>query len=216
MGYKAIFYDMDGVLLDTAEGIIESIKQVVANNGEDPLPETVLRSFIGPPVQDSFGRVYNLSTEDAWEWGNDFRTIYMTDNLLKASLYEGIIEVVKRLCNAGVIQVVTTNRRQDYAQRLFEHFDIHCYVDKLFGSDIEGKLAKADIVGLAADFVSVPKDSILMVGDTQCDALGAEKQGIPFLGVTYGYGFNTADDVNKYKNVGVATTPLEILDYFNC
>ena len=49
-----------------------------------------------------------------------------------------------------------------------------------------------------------------MVGDSDNDAIGAESIGVEFIGVTYGFGFKNANDVNKFKNIGVANTCQEV------
>ena len=51
-----------------------------------------------------------------------------------------------------------------------------------------------------------------MVGDSDNDAIGAEGAGALFIGVTYGFGFKRASDVDKFSNIGVAAKPMDILD----
>ena len=54
-------------------------------------------------------------------------------------------------------------------------------------------------------------DSVL-VGDTVHDALGAAWAGLPFIAVTYGFGFKTPEDVREHPHIGVAGTLMEIAD----
>jgi phosphoglycolate phosphatase len=55
-------------------------------------------------------------------------------------------------------------------------------------------------------------DQCVMVGDSDNDAIGAEGIGCPFIGVTYGFGFEKPEDVMEFKNIGVAASPDEIYD----
>jgi len=50
------------------------------------------------------------------------------------------------------------------------------------------------------------------VGDTVHDALGAAWAGLPFIAVTYGFGFKTPEDVREHPHIGVAGAPMEIAD----
>ena len=50
----------------------------------------------------------------------------------------------------------------------------------------------------------------VMVGDSDNDAVGASEIGMPFLGVTYGFGFSDDSDVNEYPNIGSASSPEDI------
>jgi hypothetical protein len=36
--------------------------------------------------------------------------------------------------------------------------------------------------------------------------------GIPFIAVTYGFGFKTEEEINAYPNIGVAATPMEVAE----
>ena len=55
----------------------------------------------------------------------------------------------------------------------------------------------------------------VMVGDSDNDAIGAEGIGCPFIGVTYGFGFESKEDVMEFKNIGIASTPAEIFEIIN-
>ena len=52
-----------------------------------------------------------------------------------------------------------------------------------------------------------------MIGDSDNDAIGAAAIGTKFVGVTYGFGFKSKEDVGKYANIGIATTTDEIIPY---
>ena len=58
------------------------------------------------------------------------------------------------------------------------------------------------------------KNYAVMIGDSIHDAGAANNLSIKFIGVTYGFGFKTQNDVNEYSNILSANTPLEILDFF--
>lgn len=51
-----------------------------------------------------------------------------------------------------------------------------------------------------------------MIGDSSHDAIGAEKIGMDFIGVTYGFDFKAPEDVYKFKAVGAAAMPLDLLN----
>ena len=49
-----------------------------------------------------------------------------------------------------------------------------------------------------------------MVGDSDNDAIGATAVGVDFLGVTYGFGFHTEQDVRAFDAVAVADSTADI------
>ena len=62
------------------------------------------------------------------------------------------------------------------------------YFEKAVGFETEGH-SKTDIIEIAlAGFGDVPRERIIMVGDRVHDIVGAEKNGIHSIAVSYGYG----------------------------
>ena len=209
--YDAVVFDLDGTLLDTSEGIFSSVGYVISTLGLPmPSPE-VMRTFIGPPIQKSFMRVFGFSKEDGDKAANMFRDRYKDDDILLAVPYDGIFETIEKLKEGGVKCAVATYKRQDYAEKILKHFGFDRICDCICGSDFEGKLAKKDIIENAIGNMGVTDHSrVVMVGDSDNDAQGAEGINVPFIGVTYGFGFATDDDVNEFANIGIAATPIDI------
>ena len=56
-------------------------------------------------------------------------------------------------------------------------------------------------------------NEVVMVGDSDNDAIGAQNLGMDFIGVTYGFGFKTVEDIQKFQWVGIAKDAMEILKY---
>ena len=98
------------------------------------------------------------------------------------------------------------------AQTLLEQKGLAKYFDVIHGSNAASDMSKADIVNLTIRDLGAGPEETVMIGDSDNDAVGAEGAGALFIGVTYGFGFDTADNVKSFKNIGVASTPKEVLD----
>ena len=210
--FDAAIFDLDGTLLDTAEGVTGSIRYVIETLGLAPLSEEMLRSFIGPPIQNSFARIYGFDKERAAHAAAIFRERYSRDGLLRAGVYDGIKDTIVKLKEAGIGCAVATYKRQDYTDRLLGHFGFDRICDRICGSDPEGKLTKRDIIENAIRSLGISDYSrAVMIGDSDNDALGAAAINVPFIAVTYGFGFLTKSDAAKFDNVGIADSPEDIL-----
>ena len=209
--FKVVVFDVDGTLLDTSEGVKESVKYTIKKHGLKELDNVMLSTFIGPPIQDSFARVYGLSGDILQDLATTFRNQYKDVDLLKAIPYDGIYDLMQKLLDADIKIAIATYKRQDYASAIMEHFGFDKYTDIIYGADHENKLKKRDIIEMALKDSGVTdyKEAV-MIGDSDNDAVGAEGIGVEFVGVTYGFGFKNADDVNKFKNIGVANTCQEV------
>ena len=109
--YDAVIFDLDGTLLDTSEGISGSVGYVIKTLGLEPVSNEVMRSFIGPPIQKSFARVYGLSEDEADNAADLFRARYKDHDLLLARPYDGIIEAAIRAHNAYILEDDPDERR---------------------------------------------------------------------------------------------------------
>lgn len=211
--YKAVVFDLDGTLLDTSEGLLASVKYTIDWFGFKALSEDQLRNFIGPPIQNSFARAYNLQGDILQDIATVFRDRYKEVDLLKAKPYKGIYEVFDALIKNNMKPAIATYKRQDYATKILTYFGFDKYTNIMYGADHENKLKKSDIIRLAIqDSISGDYSRAVMVGDSDNDAIGANRIGVDFVGVTYGFGFRCSDDVNKFANVGIASDTGELRD----
>ena len=210
--YDAVIFDLDGTLLDTSEGIFKSVGYVIDTLRLASPSDEVMRTFIGPPVQKSFARIYDMDKADANHAAGLFRDRYKENDLLLAKPYEGIFDAIRDLNNAGARTAVATYKRQDYAEKILKHFGFDKVCACLCGSDFDGVLTKKDIIENAIKGMEISdRRRVVMVGDSDNDAMGAEEIGVDFIGVTYGFGFNSSEDVNRYKNIGSADSPSQIV-----
>lgn len=212
--YDVAIFDVDGTLLNTTEGVLSSVRYTIEKAALPQLTDDQLKTFIGPPIQDSFQKYYGISGERLQQLAECFREQYKNVDLLKAEPYPGIYEALQRLRENQIQLAVATYKRQDYARQLLRHFDFDKYTAVMYGADNYNQLKKSDIIlkCMRAYGVKSP-DRAIMIGDSANDAIGAEKLGIPFLGVSYGFGFTSERDLNPYPAVGCVADAINIPDY---
>ena len=210
---KAILFDLDGTLLDTTEGVLESAAHAARQLGLPKLSHDTMLKFVGPPIQDSFKIHYGLGEEPAQKAAELFRSYYKEKALLKAVPYPGLIETLALLQRMGCALGVATYKREDYALTILDHFGIAPFCRSMHGADNFNKLSKADIVSLCLNELGAARKDSVLVGDTAHDAKGASLAGIDFIGVTFGFGFKTKEDVDAFANIGCAETIQQIVEY---
>ena len=216
MRYRAVIFDVDGTLLNTREGILSAVGATLEEFGMAPLTPDNERLFIGPPIQRSLKEVYRLGDEQAQSFANVFRDRYSKpDFLYRASVYDGIPELMARINESGRKNAVATYKREDYALDIVRHFGIAVLSDVIHGADNFNALTKSDIIRLCISEMGLEPSQCIMVGDSDNDAIGARDIGCPFIGVTYGFGFGSRADVEEFDNLGAADSPSGILDIIN-
>lgn len=210
MKYSTIVFDMDGTLSDTSPGVFAGVRRTLAILGRPQLSEERLRTFIGPPTADSFQRECGMTREQAVEATLLFRDYYSVTGVYDSKLYEGMQELLKLLKSAGAKVTVATLKPEDEAENLLRKENALEYFDAVSGSGPLGVSRKEDTIinGLTRAGV-YSLDGVLMVGDSEYDAIGAEKVGVDFCAARYGFGL-TDRIVARHPCVMEIWSPLEL------
>ena len=203
---KCAIFDLDGTLLDTSPGIVESVEYAAAKLGYPQLSRTELLSFIGPPLQGSFMRCFGCNETEADALTDVYRAHYRAGALLRAAPYDGIFELLETLESAGCMTAVATSKPQPFAEQILAHFGFRFHA--IHGVDFAGKLGKADMIRLCMSDADAEPAECVMIGDTEHEARGAQAVGVPFVGVSYGFG--DPAEMAKYPALGTAETPMGV------
>ncbi len=211
MNIETIIFDLDGTLLDTTEGVLESAIYAAKKMGYSELPHNTMLEFVGPPIQNSFIQHYGCTKGEAQIAANIFREYYKSYALFKARPYDGIYEMCEQLRQAGKKMAVATYKREDYAITLLKYFGFDKYFGVMHGADNNNRLTKTDIVKLCIDETYSKPEETVLVGDTKHDAEGAKESSIHFIAVTYGFGFKSVEQTKMYSCCGVAGVAKDIV-----
>lgn len=195
MKWDCVLFDLDGTLLDTSQGVLKSVEYTINKLNLNKISEEKLKTFIGPPIYESFRSEYNLDDNEVEKATEIFREIYKSKYLLEARPYDGIYDLLEELHKLGYKLAVATNKRHDYAMTLLKEFGFCELFDYICGSDYQNTMKKADIINKCLVELGVRDTKrAIIVGDTIHDYNGAQKTGIEFVGVGYGFGFHDPKD----------------------
>ena len=126
--------------------------------------------------------------------------------LFNARPYDGIYDMLDGLKKRGIILSVATSKPAVFSSRVIARFGFDRFMSGLEGADLAGVLSKADLIKACVG--DADPQMCVMVGDTQYDAEGAYLAGVPFIGVSYGFG--DPEKMRKYPTVETAERPADI------
>ena len=204
MTYQAVIWDLDGTLLDTSEGVADAVRMTLEELHLPAPTEAELRRYVGPPMPWIFSHYFGMDEAQALAAANRFRANYKAHSLLKAQLYPGMEDLLRDLRAQGVRMAVATNKSHENAMQILRHFHVDRYCEVMHGSDLTGKLTKADIIRLCLDELHVSPADAVYIGDSRFDREGAESVGMAFIGCTYGFGFR-AEETNPFPTAASVT-----------
>ena len=171
MRWNTVLFDLDGTVTDPKEGITCAVAYALRQQGIIADPDT-LTSFIGPPLHESFPELFGLTEEQTDRAVEDFRAYFSRQGWAENIPYKGMAELLESLQGAGLKLVIATSKPEEFALRIMEHFGLAAYFHRICGAQRE-------------DRASAQKGS---VGDRRFDVAGAHENGLPAIGVLYGYG----------------------------
>lgn len=205
---KAALFDFDGTLIDTSPGIIRCAKETGRQMGLLLPSDQAFRFFIGPPLMDSFRKVYGLSEEEAARASDIYRRLYdETDAEKEAEIYPGMLPLLRDARAAGIKLAAASMKREELLVRMMDVYDLTPLFDAIEGApNPPARGSKPDIIRAALrDLGTDAKDSV-MVGDSGYDADAAVVTGTPFIGVLWGFGFEKPEDITKYPDASAAAS----------
>lgn len=190
MNYKYILFDLDGTLTDPKVGITGSVAYALEAFGIHVENHDDLCCFIGPPLIDSFMDFYGMDEDTANAAIAKYRERFGVVGLFENEVYSGIPELLQRLKDDGKTLIIATSKPAVFSQRILDHFDLAKYFTFLSGSELDGRRNdKAEVIAYALEQTGITNLSdVIMIGDRKHDIIGARKNGIPAIGVLYGYG----------------------------
>lgn len=215
--YKTYLFDLDGTITDPGVGITDSVMYALSKYGITVEERSQLYQFIGPPLLDSFMNFYGFDENQAEQAVVYYREYYRDKGIYGCYVYDGIEMLLQTLREKGCHILLATSKPEPFARQILEHFNLCQYFDVIAGSDFENvRNTKAKIIAYALSTFAYNKDvtekeiktSAVMVGDRFHDVKGANENGIPTIGVTFGYG--SKEELVEAGAAYIAATPRDI------
>ncbi|WP_338691354.1 HAD family hydrolase [Bradyrhizobium sp. 26S5] len=210
---RAIFFDLDGTLTDPKPGITGSIQYALGKLGRPVPSQDELTWCIGPPLRASFALL--LGGEELADRAVEFyRERFGDVGLFENSVYPDIAEVLAELRERPGRMYVATSKPHVFATRIVAHFGLNGYFDHVFGSELDGtRVNKVDLLAYALEQTGADPEKAVMIGDRSHDVIGAIRNGIRAVGVTYGYG--TPEELLEAGASQLCASPRAVGDHIH-
>ena len=217
-----LLLDLDGTLVDSAPGITASVTAALREI-DFPVPAAdALRTFVGPPMRESFRQVVGLDEVTTERAVRLYRRHYAEIGALDSSLYAGVPDLLDALSAAGWPMAVATSKVEDQAHRVVEHYGLAAHMVTVCGtSDAEGRFTKREVIRECLRRMhehGVDVSRPLMVGDRGYDVISAAAEGVPAIRVLWGYGtpdesaeaLMTADSPQALARLLLSSSELQV------
>lgn len=189
MVLKAVFFDLDGTLLDTSGDLADALNRLLLEQGREPLPYTRIRQEVSngatAMVKLGFG---GLPEEQLHPLRQRLLDLYQSRIAALSRTFDGIDELIRQLADLGIAWGVVTNKPKLYTGELMRHFSFasppaatvcpdHVGVGKPHPAPL---LRACELAGCA------PQEAVY-IGDHARDIECGRNAGMPTIAVGYGF-----------------------------
>ena len=191
MRLKAILFDLDGTLVDSAADLQDALNALLAEEGLAPLDLQAVKGMVGDGVAKLVER--GLTARGA---GLDrlparvarFMELYEPNAARLTRPYPLVAETLESLRQRGLRLAVVTNKPHAATMRILGALDLARFFDAVVGGDTLGrrKPDPAPLLHAMRALDAAPAET-LMVGDNHHDVAAARAAGVPVAVVAYGY-----------------------------
>lgn len=207
---------MDGTLIDSGEGVLESLATAIESYNisydKKRLPE-----MIGPPFGIGLKNIFNIDVNKYPGIIARYRDTYRATGWNKYKVYDGIIDVIKELKKRGHKIILGTSKPIEFAEKILKQMDCLKYFDFIGAAESDTKRAtKEEVLAWVIEECRIndEKNQAIMIGDRMYDILGARAVGIETIGVLWGYG--SKEELKKYGAKQIIKSPRDLLEFFPC
>lgn len=181
-----VVFDIDGTLLDSADGILAGFQHALRAGGVPVPGRSELRVHLGPPLRE-FLVLSGVAPDRLEVAAQTYHDYYLREGLQQASSYAGVETLLGSLVERGAVLATATAKRTTTARAIIAAHGLSDYFTVIGGTD-ERRTTKAQtIAGVLAELDADPTATI-MVGDRHHDVDGAHAQGVRAIGALWGYG----------------------------
>ncbi|MQS76187.1 HAD hydrolase-like protein [Companilactobacillus halodurans] len=207
---RYLFFDFDGTIADTQEGIINALEYMVEKLDMENLGKDVYRQFIGPSLTYSLKKFYpDFPKERYPEAIKAYQAFYNTKGVYQLKIYPHMKDTLEKLDAAGYKLYVSSVKPESLIKKLIPHLGLENYFSGLYGAsdDEMTRTAKTEILKYGMQSAGVDSKQTVMIGDRLTDMKGGIDNGVHTLGVLYGFG-----DRQELEESGAQEIAKEVVD----
>jgi len=211
--FEAVFFDLDGTLLDTAPDLIAALNDILEQHQLPPTELLETRSYVHGGSITMIKHAFNIDQNHPTfkpiraAFLNRYRKILTQ----QTTFFPGIETVLNHLDDKKLPWGIITNKPEWLTIPILEHFQLTNRIACLVAGDTLST-RKPDPAPLhyACHLTNCQPHQAIYIGDAESDVITAKAAGMPIIAVTYGY-HHPSENPTEWPATHFANTPEEII-----
>ena len=212
MRLRAVLFDMDGTLLDSAPDFIAICQAMRADRGLEPIAEKLIRDQVSGGARAMVTCTFAIHPEDQGfeALRLEFLERYQEHCAVLTRPFDGIDELLAEIESAKLIWGVVTNKPLRFAEPIMQRLGLAERSAILICPDhVTRSKPDPEPMILACSQLNLDPASVLFVGDDLRDIESGRAAGTRTAAVTYGY-IHPDDNPRNWGADVVVEHPLEL------
>ena len=187
---RAVLFDLDGTLIDTAPEFIHIGLQLRAAAGLAPMSGDIIRQSVSGGAISMVQTALELSATDPHfeTWRQQFLTLYEAELGQYSEPYPGLVELIAELHGAGVSWGVVTNKLERFAAPLMKRMPFDPPAGAVITPDhVAQPKPDPEAILLACKHLGASPKHSLFIGDHLRDIEAGKSAGCYTIAAAYGY-----------------------------
>jgi 2-phosphoglycolate phosphatase len=216
MALRAVLFDLDGTLLDTAPDMIGALNALRREESLDPMPYDMIRAAVSHGAARVVKAGFpDASPEIALQLQQRFLEIYRKALSRETRLFPGMSDVLDALARLSIKSGIVTNKAAWLTEPLLEELGLRERFACVVSGDTLAERKPHPLPLLhAAALAGVSSSECIYVGDAERDVQAAHAAAMPALVANYGY-LRADEDASQWGGDGYLERPLDLLDWLN-
>jgi 2-phosphoglycolate phosphatase len=210
--FKAVLFDLDGTLIDTAPDFIVCLNDLRAEYNLPPLANLDIRKVVSDGARAMVSLAFEITEGDEGfeQKKQQFLDLYSQNICRESRLFDSLDDLLNWCDKNKIPWGIVTNKPRRFSELLLKKLNLETRLSSLVcADDVENPKPNAEPMLKACQELNVKPEDCLYVGDHQRDIDAGKNANMKTIAAAYGYVHNI-DEAESWLAHWTVNTSLEL------